>query len=408
MSFADFAGTESYMLTIAQQLERLGHQTTIYATRTGSMSEFAARQGIRVVDSISKLPSSADAVLVQDASTAYELAAKYPTAVRVYALHSAYHALQSPPQLEDVCHAILVLNDRLRRHAEQLAWRSEVVRLRQPVDLSRFSIPGTADRDGPPRVLALGNHRDPARLRVIEDACRTAGLELVRAGADRQTPTPEHAIAGAQIVISLGRGVLEAMACGRAAYVFGRAGGDGWVTTGTYPAFERDGFSGRATDASIDAARLAEDLRGWEPEMGESNRDLVWAHHDAKHHVVELVELVRRLDGGAPRPLEHFDELARLVRVEWSTFERAQGAIAENARLRAEIDALRQEVDALTEEARFAHESARQLWERIDELERLNRDLGADLDAVLRTRRYRLARAIARPVDLLRVLFGRE
>jgi len=65
-------------------------------------------------------------------------------------------------------------------------------------------------------------------------------------------------------------------------------------------------------------------------------------------------------------------------------------------------------VDALTEEARFAHESARQLWERIDELERLNRDLGADLDAVLRTRRYRLARAIARPVDLLRVLFGRE
>jgi hypothetical protein len=432
LNFAEFAGTETYTLTAAQQLERLGHEVTIYADRTGPMAEFARHQGAVVSDRLSELPKSADAVFAQDAATAYELAARYPTAVRTCTIHSAHNPLQSPPQLEGICHALIVLNDRLRRRAQQLAWRPTVVRLRQPIDLKRFSQPSPPQRRvGPPRVLALGNHTGRGRLELIEAACRTAGLEFVQAGGvGEQTAHPEHAIAGVDIVVSLGRGVLEAMAGGRAAYVLGPGGGDGWVTPESYTAFESDGFSGRATNAVIDGARLTADLADWHDGFGEPGRDLVWAHHDGERHAVELIELVHQLDATPPRSTDHLRELARLVRLEWYSFGRAQAAIAENARIRAVVDELGQRSDELArtnrELADANHQLADanhrlgqanqqlagandeltgandQLMRSRDELEALGRALDARFRAVTDTRRYRLASLLAGPLDRLR------
>jgi hypothetical protein len=381
--FASFGGTETYILTVAQQLERLGHEVTIYTSDTGPMTEFARRQGVRVSDGPAGLPASCDAVLAQDASTAWELAGRYPSAVRTFTMHTAHNPLQSPPQSEGISHALVVLNDRMLRRARRLSWRPRIVRLRQPIDLKRFSIPSPSARGRRrPRALALSNHINPARLGMLEAACSDAGLELTRlGGADGTSSTPEHAIAGVEIVVSLGRGALEAMAGGRSVYLWGPAGGDGWVNPAAYETLESDGFSGRATEATSDAARLAAELSEWQDGMGEPNRDLVWAHHDGERHAVALVELIEELDATPGHAADHFEELARLVRLEWYSFGRAEGALAENRQLRAELDATRIRADALEEQARLATAAAL---------------------AVRDSRRYRIGSRLALPFDRLR------
>ena len=50
----------------------------------------------------------------------------------------------------------------------------------------------------------------------------------------------------ADLVLGRGSAVVEALAEGRAAYVYGDDGGDGWVTPERYELLEADGFSGRA------------------------------------------------------------------------------------------------------------------------------------------------------------------
>src|SRR4029077_11664030 len=55
-AFADFAGTESYIHTVAVALQRLGHDVTVYAERTGPMAEFARERGVRVVETTGALP----------------------------------------------------------------------------------------------------------------------------------------------------------------------------------------------------------------------------------------------------------------------------------------------------------------------------------------------------------------
>ena len=55
-NFDGFGGTETYTLTVAQQLDALGHDVTIYSPNRGAIAEFASEEGVRVLG-IDALPS---------------------------------------------------------------------------------------------------------------------------------------------------------------------------------------------------------------------------------------------------------------------------------------------------------------------------------------------------------------
>jgi hypothetical protein len=333
-----------------------------------------------------------DAVYAQDAATCYELASRYPDVTRVLAAHSRDHALQGIPQRADVCDGAVVFNDRVRHWVESHACHPPVTRLRQPVDLKRFLNLG-GPRLRPRRVLISSNYIVGARAELIHRACRAAGLQADRIGAPAHpTSTPERAIADADIVIGQGRTVVEAMAAGRPAFVYGIVGGDGWVTRESYSRLEADGFGGLSSDSVVDRSSLESDLHGWHADMGELNRDLACAHHDARDHVVELVDLVRRLDRASAndRPGDassQLDELARLVRLEWRARGIASAAAAEARELRSELERQRQDT-------RVAQEAARETQRQLREL--------------VATRRYRFARTLAAPLDRVRAIRGRH
>jgi hypothetical protein len=233
--------------------------------------------------------------------------------------------------------------------------------LRQPLTLERYH-QTRPPLPTPQRVLSTTNYVDGPRGALIERACLEAGLELDWIGATT-TPTasPERALAAADIVIGLGRSILEAMAAGRAAYVYGRVGGDGWVTPDSYPALEADGFAGTVTRVPVTAERMAAQLRQYEPDMGEANRDLANLHHGARTHAIELVELIakcgkpakptasgvpsaRRFSEAQPvassshSPPSPLDEIARLLRLEWEMRIRALQSAALADDMRADRD----------------------------------------------------------------------
>ena len=415
--FTNFAGTETYTLTVADELIRLGHEVVVHPETAGPIAEVARARGVSVVTDPERLPPDCDAAIAQDAAGAYLLAARYPGARRIMIAHSRYFALQSPPQLAGTCHAVVVLNERVRRHVEQLAAPLPVIRLRQPVDLKRFGMRGGQPRAAR-RALILGNYLRGRAAETVVAACHDAGLEPVLSGVHTApTHAPEQAIADAEVVIGLGRCVVEAMAGRRAAYVYGIAGADGWVTPDNYAALEADGFGGTATDLTVDRARLAADLASWDPEMGPVNRQLAHRHHDAAAHAAALVDVLRGLDGRGPgpaaRPPDHAAELARLVRAEWQSWSRYAGALAESAalredreaqteRLRAENERLRAENDDLrarhAAEAEAAESARAELTQAGAALEAEH----ARWTALRATRRFRLVAALATPLDALR------
>lgn len=375
-------GPQSYALTVAEHLARLGHSVTLYAREIGAMAALARERCLNVSAELDELPERAEGVIVGvDRSLAFELAGRYPDAVRVFVVHGI-DDIHLPPPVDGVVAATVALNDRLAVRAAACVGAGEVVRMRQPVDMRRFSA-GKQPAPRPARVLLLGNYHGAhgSRAQVIMDAWSRAGLSWDQVGHPRASLAVAERMTEADIVVGYGRSIIEAMACERPAYVFDHAGGDGWVTPDSYERIEAAGFSGLALGTPPDAARLRADLDAYRPELGKLGRDLVRAHHDARQHAAELVALVRRL---SPEPPPQQRSALRAL------------ALLSEAQLRAEIahDHHRQQAKQWLDRALALEE----------QLVILTAQAAERLDAVRKTRRYRLAQMLAWPVDVVRGL----
>ena len=317
-------GTEVYALTVAEHLERLGHDARLVTWVDGAMAELARARGLRVVTPEEVRPGSAEVVLASDAATLLTLGERVPDAARMMVMQSVEYAAQTPPQIPDACQAVIALNDRVHQRAEALAIAPRVVRLRHPIDLDRYQRLAPAARPMR-RVAIVGHIAGGARPDTFAVACSSAGLEPRVLGGGNVTAEPEREVEGVDAVIATGRSALEAAAARRPVYVAGPAGIDGWLRPERYAAFERDGFRGLATERA--SGILPEELAN-PPSRDDVQTvyEQVTREHDARRHTEELVTLAREV-GAPPGPIPGpVDELARLVRLELNARERADRA----------------------------------------------------------------------------------
>lgn len=373
-------GTETYAITVAEQLQRLGHDVTLAAGETGPLAAEVREAGLRVSERDRELPRRPAALLVNDNVSSLRLGARVAGVPQVFVAHSDIYDLQMPPRVQGLVSTVVVMGDRVARHMAAHATEAKVARLRQ---LTHF-VPVGPIRERPRRLLVLSNYLAGARLDLLLSVAREAGLEcevVGRHGSVGMLDDVRDTIADADIVVGKGRAVLEAMACGRAVYVYDWSGADGWVTPERYPLIEADNFAGQAEPEPVSPERLARDLRAYRPEMGVSNRDLAVANHAAIEHAHALVELLRDAAPSHPAPGTPLDELAWLARRMWQAQAEADAQRIESRRALAALDAARAQLAEMT----------------------------ADREALVRqrdefrsTRRYRLAQALGRPADRLR------
>lgn len=319
-------GTQSYVLTVAHQLLRLGHAVTLTADDLGDIAELAAREGIPLARRPEQLPAECDALLVNDSIVTGPLVERYPRARVVHVAHSSLYDSQLPFPLPGVVDAVVVMSERVAARVRATAVEAPIVRLRQPIDTERF-VPGPPIRDRPRRALLLGNYLHGERMRALVETWRNAGVECHQVGAygsEELDVVPQ--IAAADIVVGKARAALEAMSCARALYVFDHYGGDGWMTPESYPALEADNLAGLATAGPRTRQDLAADLDRYHPDMGWLNLELVRTYHTARQHAAELVEVLR-----GPSPLRAAAptgsaEISRLIGLLWRAEMRQLGS----------------------------------------------------------------------------------
>jgi hypothetical protein len=366
-------GSETYLLTVSEQFQRLGHETMILTTELGPMAEFAIERGTPVTTDIGALDGWAHTALVQDAVLSYRLAERLPEVPQVFRPVSDLYDLRLPPALPGVVSQVVVCSDRLRARVESMAPDLEVHRLRQPVDTERF-VPVRPSPSTPRRALLLGNYLVGDRLALIRRALEESGITVSQAGGNQFTCAPEQLIWEADLVVGLARAALDAMACGKPVFLYDRWGCDGWVTPEHYPGMEADNFAGQSRPVTADPEWLRAELARYRPEMGLANRELAITHHSARAHTHRLCSILET----APRPRDVAGapllELARLVRMQWLTEMRAEN---------------------LQQASRRVHE----------ELER-ERAAEEELRALLGTRRVRLGLRAGRMIDALRAWGG--
>lgn len=314
-------GVQTYLITICQRLQRNGHDVSVYAAEDGEGAERAVTAGIPVLIGSHNLPDDFDVYFAHDVTAAYEMADFRPQVPQIFVWHGNLFDGNVTPQIPGFTRRVLSLFTRSGDRMRGMAVKPPVLDLTQPIDTTAFNIQKPiAERAQ--KVVAVSNYLYGEPLELAERACELAGLEfrLIGAHGEGSTDRPQDAMNDADIVFGKGRVVTEAMACGRAAYVFDVFGSDGWVTKDSYDSLLAGNFAGGLRSGHPSAEQLASDLANYNQTMGDVNRQLAIERHSANKHVSALVELCEEVlaeSGRSPVRVEQAFELHRLARTSW-------------------------------------------------------------------------------------------
>jgi hypothetical protein len=315
------AGSETYVMTLAQGLRTLRHDVICFSAHVGQVGDAIRRQGVRVVADAREV-GAVDVIHSSHFDSTHLALAAMPVTPVVFVQHGVgtREVLERAPGPRDAIERWVAVSDRV---AEAMVWRDGLSReqihvIPNFVDLERFA-PLHPPRSPSRTALFLSNFQTPGMRRLIREACQLAGLEPRFVGGHRSTMDVRSELMVADVVVTIGRGAIEAMACARPVVLLSLAGGDGLLTPETAVQALRSNYAGLVRRTIPTAPELAAELRRATPALGRWGREWVEQHHDARALVPRLVTLYEEAIEAAGERLRR-DGLAGVLAARYAEF----------------------------------------------------------------------------------------
>lgn len=250
-----FGGTEQWVLTMARELHRRGHQVVVYTKHKGVVSRILS--GFCHV--VNKVPKQTYDLALINHNTCMDVKANR----KIFTSHSPFIPIEAPVIGADVYVAV----------SENVAYRHALQHIiKNPIDTELYK-PRRPIAETPEEILAITNVPPP----------------ISHWSPSRTEETMPELMNKADLVVTIGRGVLEAMSCARNVIV--------WDDRPTL---------GRVADGYLDHQYLHGNVGGkyhlkdinWEEELakykqedGDKNREYILKHHDVRLIVDQYLAL---------------------------------------------------------------------------------------------------------------------
>lgn len=282
---AERCGSETFTGTLVEELARRGHDVDVFAFVLGAVSADIARHA-RIVSLAELRRRAYDLALVSHRSCQLALEGVAPL---IRTCHGVQHELEQPAP---GAAAIVSVSEEVAAHVRSAGYETSIIR--NGVDCARFrpTRPLSPDLG---RVLLLSNYE--AAEAIVAAACDTLGVAFRRVGGAHRVANVEEAINEADLVVTLGRGVYESLACGRNVVVFDRRdydavqGADGFLCAETLDHALTCNCSGRAYGYEWDVSDVADALRRYDPALCEAHRALALDRFDVSKQLDRYLEV---------------------------------------------------------------------------------------------------------------------
>lgn len=251
---ARLGGSETWVYTMAQELKRRGHHVGVFTHSKGYISDLLA-------DMIDDTPQGYDLALINH-NSCLNVDAKY----KIFTSHGTVPELEIPRPGANVYVAV----------SENVAEKYQLKHIiKNPIDTELFK-PTREIGDKVQTVLSITDVNVNLPYKVISP--------------NRYEMNMPELINQADLVISIGRGALEAMSCGRPVITWDKrpyweARGDGYLNDLSKL---RGNVAGEYAKTDIN---LDEEINKYNKEDGQRNRDYILKHHDVKKIVDKYLNL---------------------------------------------------------------------------------------------------------------------
>ncbi len=280
-------GSETFTYTLAVELLRLGHSVYYYTFFRGLISEKMEAEGAVFYDLKNKNREKFDiALLSHQTIFRYKIKAR----VVVQTCHGVNHPYEQPSVYAD---RIVAVSEKIGERLLEKKYSSTIIR--NGIDCQRFS-PRIPLNNKLKNVLSLCQSQTVNDL--IKNACDKINVQFYAyAKTARAVWDIERVINEVDLVVSLGRGVCEAMACGRNVFVYDhrvscKPHGEGMITPENASLLATHNFSGSYYKNEYTLDSIIAEMKKYTPEWGAANRDFILENHDIKKTVQHYLSLL--------------------------------------------------------------------------------------------------------------------
>lgn len=384
------AGSELYVYDLALEFQRRGHRVTCFSLRLGLVADRLHERGVAATSDLAAVSDDVDIIHAHHRLEMRLAGARFPLVPLIFVSHGITHPLERPGESHAYVSRFVAVSEDVRRHmvANDGVPVDRVDVVPNFVDTERF-YPRRPIPHPPRHVLVMSNHFGRGTTRsTIEEACRLAGdLELRVIGATtRSVWNVEDYIDWADVVITLGRGALQAMAMGRAVVIYDYRGGDGLVTPANFEDLAATNFSGRTYAKDYTPRQLAAEILGYDRDMVDSTTQLVRERRALRHIADQLLAIYARATEDFARMWPQERHQVKLRSALWE-LARYTARFKEEDLRRAELEWMQlllnkreDELRQLREANHRLDEEARRLGEEAGRLEARSRELEAELE----------------------------
>lgn len=291
-----WTGSETLLLTLIESLLERGCRLTVYSRHWNpEWLDHHFDHRVRLTDNLETVSQQYfDLSHVQHNSCLVDVRAAFPSLPVIFSSLGVLPFLEQPIPFDvGVSHYLAIseeVADNLTVHGVP---KQKIHIVRNMVSGERFFPINTIGQQ-PERILVFSYKMDEGRKTLLREAAVRIGAAIRFAGGSSDTIPHDRlceAINEADIVVTLGRGVVETMLCGRVPMVFDIHGGDGLVTPDNFQNLCMFNFSGRRYGWEYTVDDLVGEFAKYHQEYGVRLRELALSHFGAEQNVSRLIEL---------------------------------------------------------------------------------------------------------------------
>ncbi len=300
-----FAGSETWTYTLAVELQRRGFSVVAYSPLQGQIARRLEAIGVECISSLAEADQPG-VIICSHHDITGELHHRFPRAPIIATVHGTLHQglrnheiLPEHPVTDFKVNQYIAVSEEVEALLRQ-TYGIESVIVRNFFDLTRFKWSPVLPNAVPRSIVLNDNYstRHDEEIRVIEQVAAHYGAELRFIGANfEESWEIEDVLRQADVVVGMGRSVLEGFCMGKVALVHGRWGTGGVLTQDTYDLLKQTNFSGRNSSGRL--ASPADIIKSIDSAITQLRPDwqraVVLENHDVRKAAATLVELAHRL-----------------------------------------------------------------------------------------------------------------
>ncbi len=283
----DLAGVPTFTKTFFDEVKKRDDEIKIFSPLGGRLeSEMDIIKDIKTSDFVP------DVIISQHNTCAEILKDNFPTIPHIFYSHGLLPEIEQPPTF--ICDFYFAINSEVRDNlVTKGVDKNKIAIIRDFIDLEKFKSTKKLN-EKLKNVLFISNYKKWKNFKIVTEACKINNLNLKCVGAPYgRSRDIAKDINESDLVVSWGRGVLEAMATGRCVISFDKTVGDGYLDSENYFKARENNFSGRINNINFSPTALAKEMLKYNPKDGAKNRDLIEQYHNPKIEVDKIYEHIR-------------------------------------------------------------------------------------------------------------------